>query len=1414
MQPHHSFIDIDAINDLIEDYPIDDTALQVRFDKYSDDVNKFIDSVKLDDMVTTIGAAIIGESTKVDPKIILKLSRKWNRKTIGHLLKLIKYLFDEEAKCVTIKKFLQGSICIEFLVSSNRSVKSLIVKSQAKLHFLHLLGIFQLIIDNQTIIDRDEDASFIFEESLLESIVSIESNLEYHKLSLLLIELEIELNYQNTNGKNALMLTSEGGHIEVFESLLLNGADPFVQLPANKGCIGLNSLACTALSEHIYKSIGGEKIMPQDGISVEDMLDMAVKERGVCSSSYDSFICVIKNNLKERFQLLENCLHALSSNFIDTATYILTSESLVRDARQNFPFYIKEDATYKNVNQLLQLLQPHYSYLNINLLTILCTITEPIKEQVEDYNANLKIFKDTTSLLELAMITKGMQVQYPDGVLCCSKLILRLNKPWCSRTITELNKAEIFYFQDIAFYLTLQDIHCGTSSLICTYLLPQSYTDTLVKAPLEQRLLLCKIGVFEVIVNDIVVMKEEEDKSFTFEAALQEAYQNNNTKVLFFLSELNISLPLQNDNTKLMIACMRGDFVTVQLLLGKNPNVNAQKDDGQTPLMCASSNGHLQIVEVLLSKHPDINIQNNDGLTALIFASHYGYHEVVKLLLSKDPDINIQNKNGWTALMVASRYGHHQVVELLLSKNPDINIHKNRGCTALMFASGNGHHHVVELLLSKNPDINIQSAGHTALMFASRNGHHQVVELLLSKDPDINIESHDGWTALMYASRYGHYQVVRLLLSKDPDINIQDNDGSTALFYASTNGHHKVIELLLSKDPDINLQNNDGSTALIDASADGHHKVIQLLLSKDPDINLQNNDGSTALMMASANGQHEVVQLLLSKDPDINILDNDGWTALMSASYHGHQQVVELLLSKDPDINVQNNDGFTVLMIASANGQHRVVELLLSKDPDINTQSYDGWTALMNASRYGHHQIIELLLSKNPDIFIRNNDGFTALMLSCICGHHQIVELLLSKDSDINAQFNGYTALILASGNGHCQVVELLMSKSPDMNVQDNDGFTALMTASYFGHYQVVELLLSKDPNINIQSNDGETALLSASSNGHYQVVELLLHKNPDINIQNKNGLTALMAASAYGHHQIVELLLSKNSDVDIQDNNGLSALTYALVCSSTSILSILKFEMPDYDQSIQIHNSMQSGNYAKIIKLLLDSHANHNHFNSILEPLHSLDIAALFNNFAAMTVLIEKCDITSENIINAFTWACYGGHSSMIIYMSENISLSCNERKLLVAAAEGDLDTLSSMVNEVGTSPNTPLVAGMTPLMIAASCGHIELVKTLIQTGADVNKTNERGENALDIVSGIECYDRSDVKQLLIAKTPAGKPDSSKKKNIQPSIKSLSAIFISFIKNAYNRYNAKQQEMKTLSEVTGQGTTKLSNDK
>ena len=554
---------------------------------------------------------------------------------------------------------------------------------------------------------------------------------------------------------------------------------------------------------------------------------------------------------------------------------------------------------------------------------------------------------------------------------------------------------------------------------------------------------------------------------------------------------------------------------------------------------------------------------------------------------------------------------------------------------------------------------------------------------------DINYQNEEGNTALMLASEGGHYHVVKLLLlNKDPDINIQNNKGQTAVMLASRYGHHQVVELLLSKDPDINIQDNNRETALMVASDNGHHQVVERLLSKDPDINIQNNDRVTALMFASANGHHQVVELLLSKDPDINIQNNDGVTAMMFASHrYGYHQVVELLLSKNPDINIQSNNGWTVLMFASCYGHHQAVELLLSKNPDIKIQNNNGVTALMFASANGHHQVVELLLSKDPDINIQNNDGVTALMFASANGHHQVVELLLSKDPDINIQNNdGVTALMFASRcYGYHQVVELLLSKNPDINIQSNNGWAALMFASCYGHHQAVELLLSKNPDIKIQNNNGVTALMFASANGHHQVVELLLSKEPDINIQDNDGWTALMDACLDGHYQVIKLLLSKDPDINIQDNDGWTALMFA-----------------------------SSNGHHQVVELLLNKDANIN--------------------------IQRKCDMLMEDIISAFTIACDEGHSSIVILLSKKLTILLNdERELLAAAAEGEIGTLVSTLYEVGISPDTALVGGITPLMIAASCGHIDIVDTLIQAGADVNKTNDKGKTALDILSGRE---------------------------------------------------------------------------
>ena len=246
MKPHYSFLDIESINDLMEAYPIDDTELQSRFDQYAEDLDSFIDSAKLDDVITAVKTAIIGETTKVDPKVILKLSGKWSDKTIRNLKKLTEYLFGEEAKHLTITKFMTGSIQIHFLVSSYKIVPCLIERAEARVQFMHHFGIFQMTINDQTIIDRVENVKFCFEESLLVAITNIIDidGIVYEDMILLFSQLATDINYQNEEGNTALMLASEGGHYHVVK-LILRNKDLNINIQHNDGWTALMGACLT-----------------------------------------------------------------------------------------------------------------------------------------------------------------------------------------------------------------------------------------------------------------------------------------------------------------------------------------------------------------------------------------------------------------------------------------------------------------------------------------------------------------------------------------------------------------------------------------------------------------------------------------------------------------------------------------------------------------------------------------------------------------------------------------------------------------------------------------------------------------------------------------------------------------------------------------------------------------------------------------------------------------------------------------------------------------------------------------------------------------------------------------------------------------------------------------------------------------
>ena len=594
----------------------------------------------------------------------------------------------------------------------------------------------------------------------------------------------------------------------------------------------------------------------------------------------------------------------------------------------------------------------------------------------------------------------------------------------------------------------------------------------------------------------------------------------------------------------------------------------------------------------------------------------------------------------------------------------------------------------------------------------------------LSNMPQIQIELHNPWNK---ANIEGLYLLIGHLLphrSKQSILKyIEIETGSVRIKYivheskaecliAYAKGKLQFMhfigifsltindEAILKEDKNMNFT---FESALLEAANSGHDEAVQFLLKLRVDADHCNEKGRTALMIASKNGHENVVQTLVSAGTNVNIQDNEGRTALTTACEHDYVAIVDTLIQTGANPNLQISDGSTALMVASFYGYSNIIKVLLKKitnfqkinypkqlevGVDVNIQKEDGWNALILASYNNHTEIVELLLKENADINIQAKSGVTALMQASVNGHTQVVEQLIQKHADVNIQEeNGWTALMLASLSSCLQTIELLLKGHANIDIQAKSGKTALMIASQYGHIQVVKLLLKKHADVNIQEEDGWTALMFASQNGHIQVVELLKH-HTNVNIHANDDCTALMIASQNGHTQVVEQLLKQHADVNIQAENGVTALTKA-----------------------------SRNGHLEVAECLLQSHADPHII--AYNGATALSSAALSGNRDLVNMLLDKAEPTTAEIEKAVVTSCLGGFPTLITFLSNKLTyLTNDQRELLDACVKGEINITRTLDH-----PDTPLVLGLTPLMVASSCGHVDIVDALIQAGADVNK-------------------------------------------------------------------------------------------
>jgi len=458
---------------------------------------------------------------------------------------------------------------------------------------------------------------------------------------------------------------------------------------------------------------------------------------------------------------------------------------------------------------------------------------------------------------------------------------------------------------------------------------------------------------------------------------------------------------------------------------------------------------------------------------------------------------------------------------------------------------------------------------------------------------------------------------------------------------------------------------------VVDAAMHGDAATLQRLLAEQADVNAPQTDGATALHWAVHRGDAELVRALLAAGADVAAVNTSGVAPLLLAAETGNAEIIGLLLDAGAALETTLRNGETALMMAARTGNVAAIELLLDRGAPIDAREpLRGTTALMWAAAYGHSAAVTTLLAHGADFTLRSSATVRGRRpYLAPSGRERIAQVARGVDVSGTARPAARPATPAAPATPVVADDEP-EGLAPQQQARDWGGLTPLAFATREGDLDTTRILLDAGADVNQTTEFGWTPLLVATQNRYYRLGQYFLERGADPNLTNKGGWSALYLAT---------------------DNRNIEGGDYPT-------------RKPDMD-------------HLEFIRLLLARGADPN------TRMHSS---------------------TETRTVFTHQWLYENGATPF-----------------LRAAQSGDL-TLMKLLLEHGADANISTDDGVTPLMVASGIGWVEgvtyewspeqtlqTVQLLLELGADVNaRDTAEGRTAL---MGAAHKGRTDVIKVLV---------------------------------------------------------------
>ncbi|KAI8947730.1 ankyrin repeat-containing domain protein [Xylaria longipes] len=653
---------------------------------------------------------------------------------------------------------------------------------------------------------------------------------------------------------------------------------------------------------------------------------------------------------------------------------------------------------------------------------------------------------------------------------------------------------------------------------------------------------------------------------------------------------------------------------------------------------------------------------------------------------------------------------------------------------------------------------------------------------------------------LTYVTR-GDMEGLKECINKGADVHQPIISGKTSLYYAALWGQNEAVRVLLDAGGDVNVKTKTGTT-LLHAAVQSKNEatisaVVEYMKTHNISIDPVDDDGETPLCCAARLALPEVVRQLCKAGSNVNGLDPRG-RPLVEATYKGGKSTVRVLLDEGADSNLP--DGYEQLPIywAAKAGDLELLELfqknLITAEPnkisgssmalskaikasredeiliDVQSTDEEGWTALHLAANVGHSKAIKALVKADSDVNALNRDGLSPLLLAARKGKVASIEALLdNKAVDVNIRDNVYerTALSWAAETGKSRAVELLAEADSDINSLDKSSQTPLVLAAKKGHSDSIKTLLRFGPDMNIKDTIwGQPAVSFAAAGGYAKTTELLAEAGSDINSLDKFGRTPLILAAKGGHSDSIKVLLQFWPNMNIRDVWARSAVSYAAEdFTGKAAEPLIKAGCNIYSQTEDRYPPLEVvARYGipKLLRLFFEPNSEGTplpgkslRVKAIAEALHH----ACDNDYSETKdiILTEERYLTAtdEHGRTVLSWAAEIGSEQAVKVLLHNgvepDSSDLNNRTPLSWAAEsGNLAVVRQLLSQIETSGLIPMKGrqtvnskskdkNWTPLWYAALGGHVNVIKTLLEDGANPLVEDNEGRNLMKYLATIE---------------------------------------------------------------------------